>query len=146
MVIHSSVWPPIRRHVMCINNSLIFYIYIIIRKYYHTYFELINAFYIWFWNNAEYIINFVLIWILIHEFVFCRRMKLNKWICAKDKANGLYFYKGHDGVKKRPTQLNLSPIGTRNQRKFTPNSNPIRIRIPACTSVSIWSITFGSDV
>ena len=73
-------------------------------------------------------------------------MELNKWICAKKKANGLYFYKVHDEVKKRPTQLNLSPIGARNQRKFAPNPNPIRIRIPACTSVSIFGITFGSDV
>ena len=31
-------------------------------------------------------------------------MKLNKWICAKKKANGLYFYKGHDKVKEH--QLN----------------------------------------
>ena len=73
-------------------------------------------------------------------------MELNKWICAKKKANGLYFYKGHDEVKKMPTQLNLSPIGARNQRKFAPNPSPIRIRIPACTSVSIFGITFGSDV
>ena len=48
--------------------------------------------------------------------------------------------------KRRPTQLNLNPIGARNQMKFTPNPNPIRIRIPACTSVSIFGITFGSDV
>ena len=48
--------------------------------------------------------------------------------------------------KRKPTQLNLIPIGVRNQRKFTPNSSPIRIRIPACTSVSIFGITFGSDV
>ena len=27
-------------------------------------------------------------------------MKLNKWICAKKKANGLSFYKGHDEVKE----------------------------------------------
>ena len=26
-------------------------------------------------------------------------MKLNKWICAKKKANGLYFYKGHNQKK-----------------------------------------------
>ena len=48
--------------------------------------------------------------------------------------------------RRRPAQLNLSPIGARNQRKFTPNPGPIRIRIPACTSVSIFGITFGSDV
>ena len=44
--------------------------------------------------------HFVLNWILLREFVFCRRMELNKWICAKKKANGLYFYKGHDEVKE----------------------------------------------
>ena len=48
--------------------------------------------------------------------------------------------------KRRPTQLNLSPIGARNQRKFASNPSPIRIRIPACTLVSIFGITFGSDV
>ena len=48
--------------------------------------------------------------------------------------------------RKRPAQLNLSPIGARNQRKFTPNPSPIRIRILACTSVSIFIITFGSYV
>ena len=31
-------------------------------------------------------------------------MKLNKWIYAKKKAYGLYFYKGHDEVKE--CQLN----------------------------------------
>ena len=39
-------------HTHC-DNSLILHIYIIIRKPYHTYFELIHAFYSWFWNNAE---------------------------------------------------------------------------------------------
>ena len=73
-------------------------------------------------------------------------MKLNKWICVKKKANGIYFYKGHDEFKRRPTQLNLSLIGARNQRKFAPNASPIQIRIPACIAVSIFGITFGSDV
>ena len=27
-------------------------------------------------------------------------MELNKLICAKKKASGLYFYKGHDEVKE----------------------------------------------
>ena len=48
--------------------------------------------------------------------------------------------------KRRPTQLNSSPIGARNQREFAPNPSPIRIRIPACTSVSIFGIFFGSDI
>ena len=43
--------------------------------------------------------------------------------------------------KRRLTQLNL-----RNQRKFAPNPSPIRIKISAYTSVSIFSITFGSDI
>ena len=42
-----------QREVMCIDNNLIFRIYIIVRKHYHTHFELIHAFYIWFWNNVE---------------------------------------------------------------------------------------------
>ena len=54
--------------------------------------------------------------------------------------------KARHEFKRRPTQSNLSPIGVRNQRKFASNPSPIRIRIPACTSVSIFSITFGSDV
>ena len=36
----------------------------------------------------------------MHKFVFCRRMKLNKWICAKKKVNGPYFYKSYDEVKE----------------------------------------------
>ena len=39
-----------------------------------------------------------------------------------------------------------SKIGAGNQRKFVSNPSPIRFRIPACTSVSIFGITFGSDV
>ena len=27
-------------------------------------------------------------------------MKLNKWICANKKANGLYLYKSYDEVKE----------------------------------------------
>ena len=37
---------------------------------------------------------------LLCEFVFCERMELNKWICAKKKTNRLYFYKDHDEVKE----------------------------------------------
>ena len=36
----------------------------------------------------------------MREFVFCSIIKLNKWICAKKKANGLFFYKGYDKVKE----------------------------------------------
>ena len=41
------------KHVIVHDNNLILHIHIIIRKYYHTYFELIQAFYSWFWNNAK---------------------------------------------------------------------------------------------
>ena len=44
----------------------------------------------------------------MREFVFCRIMKLNKWICENQKANGLYFYKGHDEVKEgQPNQIQV---------------------------------------
>ena len=47
-------------------------------------------------------------WILLREFVFCRRMELNKWICGKKKTNELYFYKGHDEVKEsQPNQIQV---------------------------------------
>jgi len=35
----------------------------------------------------------------MHEFVFCKIVELNKWICEKKKANGLYFYKSNNEVK-----------------------------------------------
>ena len=60
--------------------------------------------------------------------------------------NQANLHPARDEFKRRPAQSNFSPIGARNQRKFTPNSSPIQIRIPACTSVSIFGITFGSDV
>jgi len=39
--------------ILVCDNSLILHIYIIIRKHYYPYYELIHAFYSWFWNNAE---------------------------------------------------------------------------------------------
>ena len=67
--------------------------------------------------------------------VFCRRTELNEQICAKKKANGLYFYKSHNEVKRRPTQLNFNPIGVKNQKKFAPNPSLIRIRISVCAPI-----------
>ena len=43
--------------------------------------------------------------------------------------------------KRRPTQLNLSPIGVRNQKKFAPNPSPIHIRVPIYALASIFGIT-----
>ena len=56
---HVRAYDNSRREVLGIvtleltDNSLILHIYIIVKKNYHTYFELIRAFYSWFWNNAE---------------------------------------------------------------------------------------------
>ena len=63
---------------------------------------------------------------------------------------GLYMQSGAKPIES--SQLTSSqawiqsPIGARNQRKFAPNPSPLRIRILACTSVSIFGITFGSDI
>ena len=62
------------------------------------------------------------------------------------QLNQINLHLARHEFKRRPTQLNSSPIGARNQRKFAPNPSPIRIRIPSCTSVSIFGITFGSDI
>ena len=62
------------------------------------------------------------------------------------QLNQVNLHPARHEFKKRPTQLNLSPIGVRNQRKFAPIPGPIWIRIPACTSVSIFSITLGSHI
>ena len=62
------------------------------------------------------------------------------------QLNQVNLHPARHEFKRRPTKLNLSPTRARNQRKFTPNPSPIQIRIPACTSVSIFSISLGSDV
>ena len=62
------------------------------------------------------------------------------------QLNQVNLHPARHEFKRRPTQLNSSPIGAGNQRKFAPNPSPIRIRIPACTSFSILGITFGSNI
>ena len=63
------------------------------------------------------------------------------------QLNQVNLHPARHEFNRRPTQLNSSPIGVRNQWKFAPNPSLIRIRIPACTpSVSIFGITFGSDI
>ena len=47
---------------------------------------------------------------------------------------------------KKVNPIKFSPIEVGNQRKFAPNPSPIRIRIPDCTLVSIFGITFSSKV
>ena len=62
------------------------------------------------------------------------------------QLNQVNLHPARHEFKRKPTKLNLSPTRARNQRKFAPNPSPIRIRIPACTSVSIFGITFVSDI
>ena len=62
------------------------------------------------------------------------------------QLNQVNLHPARHEFKRRPTQLNSSPIGARNQRKFAPNPSSIRIRIPTCTLVNIFGITFGSDI
>ena len=102
---------------------------------------------------------FLLIWFdLIFIYIYLFICALNEWEDFRLIYKGFTFKVGlgqlnqvnlhlarHE-FKRKPTQLNLSPIGARNQRKFAPNPSPIRIKIPACTSVSIFGITFGSDI
>ena len=43
------------------------------------------------------------------------------------QLNQVNLHPARHKFKRRPTQLNLSPIGARNQRKFAPNPSPIQI-------------------
>ena len=62
------------------------------------------------------------------------------------QLNQVNLHPARHEFKRIPAQLNLSPTRVRNQRKFALNLSPIWIRISACTSVSIFGITFGSDI
>ena len=62
------------------------------------------------------------------------------------QLNQVNLHPARHEFKRRPTQLNLSPNAARNQRKFAPNPSSIQIRISACTSVSIFGITFSSII
>ena len=101
---------------------------------------------------------FLLIWFnLIYIYIYLFICALKEWedfrliykgfTCkvGLSKLNQANLHPARHEFKRRPTQLNSSPIGARNQMKFAPNPSPIRIRIPAYT-VSIFSITLGSDV
>ena len=105
------------------------------------------------WN----IYNKVLTYLHIYSYFYVILCLIIQYLCVAgnkdftckvglDQLNQANLHPARHEFKRRPTQSNLSPIGVRNQRKFVPNPSPIRIRIPACISVSIFSITFGSDV
>ena len=99
---------------------------------------------------------FLLIWFGFYSYLFICALKewedfrlIYKGFTCKvglSQLNQANLHPARHEFKRRPTQLNSSPMGARNQRKFAPNPSPIRIRISACTSVSIFSITLGSDV
>ena len=99
---------------------------------------------------------FLLIWFDFYIYLFICALKewedfrlIYKGFTCKvglGQLNQVNLHPARHEFKRRPNQLNLSPTGARNQRKFAPNPSPIRIRISACTSVSIFGINFGSDI
>nr|POE45191.1 hypothetical protein CFP56_25325 [Quercus suber] len=59
-------------------------------------------------------------------------------------CNGISGNKGFT-CKMGLGQLNSSPIGARNQRKFASNPSPIQIRIAACTSQTLQREYFAAE-
>ena len=124
--------------------------------------QLISVIFIWFLLSSYLLKLLVFLYFFWFYFIF---IYIYLFICAlKEWEDFRLIYKGftckvglcqlnqvnlhlaRNEFKRRPTQLNSSPIGVRNQRKFALNPSPIRIRISACISVSIFGITFCSDV
>ena len=101
-----------------------------------------------------YLFWFDLIFIYIYLFIYALkewedfRLIYKSFTCkvGLSQLNQANLHPARHEFKRRPTKLNSSLIGARNQRKFAPNPSPIRIRIPACTSDSIVGITFGFDI
>ena len=125
-------------------------------------FALISVIFTWFLLSS-YLLKFLVFlyffWFdLIFIYIYLSICALKEWedfrliykgfTCkvGLGQLNQVNLHPARHEFKRRPTQLNSSPIGVRNQRKFATNPSPIRIRIPACTSVSIFGITFGSDI
>ena len=123
---------------------------------------MISAIFTWFLLSS-YLLKFLvlvyffwfdLIFIFIYLFIYALkewkdfRLIYKSFTCKVgiSQLNQANLQPARHEFKRRPTQLNSSPIGAKNQRKFAPNPSPIRIRIPACTSVSIFSINFGSNI
>ena len=99
-----------------------------------------------FWFNLIFIYIYLFIYALKEWEDF--RLIYKGFTCkvGLGQLNQVNLYPVRHEFKRRPTQLNLSPTGARNQRKFAPNPSPIRIRIPACTSISIFGITFRAHM
>ena len=99
-----------------------------------------------FWFDLIFIFIYLFICVLKEWEDF--RLIYKGFICkvGLGQLNQVNLHLARHEFKGRPTQLNLSPTGVRNQRKFASNPSPIRIRIPAYTSVSIFGITFSSYI
>ena len=95
-----------------------------------------------FWFDLIYIYIYLFICALKEREDF--RLIYTGFTCkvGLDQLNQVNLHPARHEFKRRPTQLNSSPVRASNQRKFVPNPSPIRIRIPACTIVSIFGITF----
>ena len=102
----------------------------------------------------RYFFWFYLIFIYIYLFICALkewedfRLIYKGFTCkvGQSQLNQANLYPARHEFKRRPTQLNSSPIGARNQRKFAPNPSLIQIRILACILVSIFSINFVLDI
>ena len=95
-----------------------------------------------FWFDLIYIYIYIFICALKEREDF--RLIYTGFTCkvGLDQLNQVNLHPARHEFKRRPTQLNSSPVRASNQRKFAPNPSPIRIRIPVCTIVSIFGITF----
>ena len=122
----------------------------------------ISIIFTWFLLSSYLLKLFVFLYFFLFDLIF---IYIYLFICAlKEWEDFKLIYKGftckvgqgqlnqvnlhparHE-FKRRPTQLNLSPTRASNQRKFASNPSSIRIRIPAYTLVSIFGITFDSDI
>ena len=116
-------------------------------KKFNTWSKLISVIFTWFLLSS-YLLKllvflhffwFDLIYIYIYLFICALKewedfRLIDKGFTCKvglSQLNQANLHPARHEFKRRPTQLNPSPI---------------RIRIPACTSVNIFSITFGLDI
>ena len=127
-------------------------------KKFNTWSKLISVIFTWFLLSS-YLLKllvflhffwFDLIYIYIYLFICALKEREDfrliytgfTWKVGLDQLNQVNLHPARHEFKRRPTQLNSSPVRASNQRKFAPNPSPIRIRILACTIVSIFGITF----
>ena len=120
--------------------------------------KVISVIFTWFLLSSYLLKLLVFLYFLIFIFIYLFICAFKEWedfrliykgfTCkvGLSQLNQANLHPTRNEFKWRPTQLNSSSIGARNQTKFAPNPSPIRIRISACTSVSIFGITFGSDI